>query len=238
MPAPDKKLFVTAERDGDWAWARTQYETSDRTTYDIAKLVNRSQTAVVQRISREGWVRNKVPQAVEQSAQLLLADRQQQLAERTARLEMVERVNVEMQAKALQTHRKDIAQARGLCGKLFQELEYTMGSLPALYDLGEILRAEDERGRDKLNDAYKRVLSMPERTGTLKQLAETLKVLIALERQAYGISGALEDAEAPATSAQALQGMDTVLAKFSMVLQRAHGPQHSTPADVVENGTA
>lgn len=85
------------------------------------------------------------------------------------------------------THRSDIARARRLCMSLLAELEAQTSDVPALNDLGEMLRKEDERGVDKLNDAYRAIISLPERTKTMKALADSLKVVVALEREAMGM---------------------------------------------------
>lgn len=53
--------------------------------------------------------------------------------------------------------------------------------------LGELLRSEDDKGQDKRNDLYMRVIDLPARTKTMKDLADTLKNLITLERQAYDL---------------------------------------------------
>lgn len=210
-----------ATRPGDWAYAQVQYECTARSTYDIAADIGFSQTAVMDRAQRYGWVRNKLPLAVQQAATLIANEKLKVEKDNQARLQVIERVNVEMQAKVLVAHRADIAQARKLCMRLFKELEDLMDFSDDLATLGELLRSEDDRGRDKLNDAYKRVLSMPERTATLRALGESLKTLIALQRQAFGITGVLEDADQPVQDAQAaVQGMDAILAKFATVLQR------------------
>ena len=43
------------------------------------------------------------------------------------------------------------------------------------------------KGQDKLNDLYQKIISLPGRAKTMKDLGETLRVLIALERQAFGL---------------------------------------------------
>ncbi len=43
----------------------------------------------------------------------------------------------------------------------------------------------DDKGQDKLNEIYHKVISMPERVKSVKALSEALKNLIGLERQAY-----------------------------------------------------
>ena len=89
-------------------------------------------------------------------------------------------------------HRSDISRGRALTVKLLAELEAQSGD-PALFaELGEMMRNADERGVDKLNDIYQRVIGLPGRIEGAKKLSETLKNLITLEREAYDIRPAAE----------------------------------------------
>jgi hypothetical protein len=206
-------------RDGDWEYARRLYEFTEHPTRFIAEAINRGQTTVVRRAADEKWMRGRKDYEGERTAQLVAAAVVQAKKERLETFEVMERVNVEMQAKVLVEHRADIKRARSICNKLFIELEDQLKHLPDLHDLGEILRSEDDRGRDKLNDKYKKILSLPDRSAAFKSLTEALKVVIALERQAFGIQGALEDPEKPQTSAETLAGMDKILSRFQTVLK-------------------
>jgi len=100
------------------------------------------------------------------------------------------------------SHRKDIARARGVATSLLIELEQQTGPDAAnlLADLGEMMRKPDERGQDKLNEVYQKVVSLPGRVKTMKDLGESMRVLIGLEREAFGISG--DAGEDPALSGQ------------------------------------
>lgn len=93
-------------------------------------------------------------------------------------------------------HRSDINRGRRLCMSLLAELEAQTSDVPALQRLGKILRSEDDKGQDRLNDVYQAVISLPERTKTMKALADSLKVLIALEREAFNITPADDPADA------------------------------------------
>jgi hypothetical protein len=85
-------------------------------------------------------------------------------------------------------HRRDITRMRNLVLRLLDECE-AEASDPGLFrDIGVIMRSPDDKGQDKLNDAYQKIISLPQRIKGVKELAETLKVLIGLEREAYGIS--------------------------------------------------
>ncbi len=57
-----------------------------------------------------------------------------------------------------------------------------------LYEkLGELMFSPGENGIDKMNDLYQKVISTSSRIDSHKKAVETLKTLIALERQAFGI---------------------------------------------------
>jgi len=84
-------------------------------------------------------------------------------------------------------HRRDIALSRSLCMSLLGELQAQTGNLPGLVELGEILRQPNENGADRLNDIYRAVISLPERSKTMKALSESLKNLVGMEREAYGL---------------------------------------------------
>ena len=85
--------------------------------------------------------------------------------------------------------RKDIQRSRKIAMSLFDELEHQVGIENAenLEKLGELLRSDDDKGRDALNDLYMKIISMPGRVKSMKDLSDTLKTLIALERQAFGL---------------------------------------------------
>jgi hypothetical protein len=84
-------------------------------------------------------------------------------------------------------HRGDITRMRSLVIRLLAECEAEAADPAVFESLGELLRNPDERGQDKLNEAYHKAISLPQRIKGVKELAEALRVLIALEREAYGI---------------------------------------------------
>ena len=87
------------------------------------------------------------------------------------------------------SHRKDIKRARDLTNAMLDELQTQTDPevLDALRELGEIMRAPDEKGVDKLNDLYRYVISLPERSKTLKSLGDTLERLVNMERKAFNM---------------------------------------------------
>lgn len=88
------------------------------------------------------------------------------------------------------SHRRDITRFRALVLKLLAECEAEAADPSLFAELGEILRSPDDNGTDKLNDAYMKAISLSQRIKGVKELADTLKTLVGLEREAYGITEA------------------------------------------------
>ena len=97
--------------------------------------------------------------------------------------------NAQLTAGIRLSHRKDISRARSISMKLFDELELMVGAenVNLLQQLGELLYSPDDKGMDKLNDLYMKIISLPNRVKAIKELSDTMKTLVALERQAYGL---------------------------------------------------
>ena len=74
--------------------------------------------------------------------------------------------------------------------RLLAELEAETGDIDSFRSLGLLLAKPDEKGVDKLNEAYHKAISLPQRVSSVKGLTEALKNLVALEREAYGIASA------------------------------------------------
>ena len=83
--------------------------------------------------------------------------------------------------------RKDVSKARGVAMSLLAELESQVTNKELYENLGELMRTADEKGMDKLNEIYHKVISFGGRTDSMKKLGETLKTLIDLERRVYKI---------------------------------------------------
>lgn len=196
MPTVNPAVFQPG-RERDYEWAQVQYETTDKSLGYIAAEIGVPAPQLASMASRRGWTR-----ATGQRFNAHLAIAEQQLAhveQQRVRMEVIERVNVQMQSDVLARHRKDIATTRDACSALL--LELTAGT------------PDEDIGLE----AKSRVLS---------RLADTLKTLVLLERQAYGIQGVFEDIEKPPgpdADTAAAAAADVVLSKFASVLARNMG---------------
>lgn len=114
------------------------------------------------------------------------------------------------------SHRSDIRRFRSQVMDLLAELEDQTENKELYKELAEVLEAKDKDGNptgtDKLNEIYRRVIGMPQRVDSLKKLSETLKVLIALEREAYNIAAIIDDPAAKAREGVPLSAQDAYMA--------------------------
>ena len=145
--------------------------------------------AINKRAKRDGWVRDlgakiraqadaKVSKAAvsgEVRAHRMVTERQ------------VVDSNVDLQVSIRLSHRTDIQRVKSLLLMLLAEAEHQGANVALYQELGEVLAAPDEKGQDKLGEIYRKAMSLPSRVGVLKQITETLALLIKLEREAFGI---------------------------------------------------
>jgi hydrogenase maturation factor HypF (carbamoyltransferase family) len=205
------------DKAGDWLYAQAQYEQGVKSVPDIAKDVGASTAAIASRAVRERWVRDPAAR-LRIDEERRAADTSIYRKELAKQKDEVIRVTAHMQSKILVGHRADIKQARRLAVHLMNELEAMTSGIEEFKNLGVFLNAPDDRGIDKLNNLYKRVISLPERSATLNSLGSVLKTLIQLERQAFSITGMIEDPEQARAPEEVTKGLNDIMAKFDSVL--------------------
>ncbi len=119
--------------------------------------------------------------------------------------EIVEAV-ASTQATVRLAHRADIERTRRICMSMMTELEQqgTDGALMA--EAADILRSTpteemSKEKRAKLADVAAKAGSLQSRSSTMRALSESLKSLIALERQAFGIREEMPEPPPPGIEA-------------------------------------
>lgn len=109
-------------------------------------------------------------------------------------VETIIQSNAEQMASVRLEHRADIRRGRSLVSKLMTELEETTDNRELFSKLGELMEnAADAGNSDKLNEIYRKVISMPSRTSAVKQLADALKTVITMEREAFGMDKVVDN---------------------------------------------
>lgn len=187
----------------DWERVEADYCAGVKSIREIARENGVTDTGVRDKAKKAGWSRSLTEKVAAKAERLLRNEvlRSQLRTEKAAS----DRELVEASAQAIVnvklSHRKSISRQRELVERLLQELEAQTGDTELFDQLGELMHAPDDKGMDKLNDIYKKVIATPQRIDSLKKLAETLKHLIYLEREAFDIT------PAPTPADNALQAL-------------------------------
>lgn len=181
----------------DWEAIESAYRAGVLSVRELAGKYGISHQAISKRAKKDGWERD-LKAKVQAKADALVAKRE--VARQVATESTIsERQLIEETAEVIATvrmeHRGDIRRARELTNMLFDELAGECGDVAALEQLGELMRREDDKGMDKLNDLYHKIISLPSRVKSMKDLSDSLKTLIGLEREAYSIENKAETKE-------------------------------------------
>jgi hypothetical protein len=107
--------------------------------------------------------------------------------------------NADLVAGVMLSQRKDIQRSRHLAMSLLYELEDQTFSRELFDQLADLVAGPPITGtepadkaaearRQRLLEAFDRVMSTGSRVDSMKKLADTLKTLVALEREAYGLA--------------------------------------------------
>lgn len=181
----------------DWEAIESAYRAGVMSLREIASQHGISEGAIRKRAKRDDWSRDLNAKVKERADDLVRkAEVRKQVRTETV---LSERVLIEATAEVIATvrmeHRGDIRRARELTNTLFDELARECGDVAALEQLGELMRREDDKGMDRLNDLYNKIISLPSRVKSMKDLSDSLKTLIGLEREAYSIDNKVEAKE-------------------------------------------
>lgn len=181
----------------DWEAIETAYRSGVMSLREIASQHGISEGAIRKRAKRDDWSRD-LNAKIQQKADDLVRKQEVRKQVRNEST-LTERVLIEATAEVIATvrmeHRGDIRRARELTNTLFDELGAQCADVSALEQLGDIMFDPDDKGRDRLNEIYQKVISLPSRVKSMKDLSDSLKTLIGLEREAYSIENKAETKE-------------------------------------------
>lgn len=174
----------------DWEAIESAYRAGLLSIREIASQHGITHGAINKRAKRDGWERD-LNAKIKAKADALVSKREVSRVvstEAATNERILIEANAEVIANVRMEHRGDIRRARELTNLLFDELSAECADVAALEQLGELMFSPDDKGRDRMNEIYQKVISMPSRVKSLKDLSDSLKNLIGLERQAYGIT--------------------------------------------------
>lgn len=175
----------------DWERIELDYRAGIKSLREIADGTGVSHVTVSKRAKAHGWVRDlskKIQAKADELVNKAMVNKPVNTASAVSERETID-ANAQAVATVKMAHRKDIQRTRSITMALLDELELQTGrdTVVMLEQLGEIMRSEDDKGQDRLNDLYRKIVSLPGRAKTMKDLGDSLRILVALERQAFGL---------------------------------------------------
>lgn len=185
-------------RSVDWDAIEPQWRAGIKTKLQMSEEFGVSRAAMDKHFAKLGIDRD-LTEKIRAKAEALVTQAQvtrEVTAESVATERDIVDANATMQADAVLGQRKDISRSRGVVKKLFAELETQLDCADDFAKLGDLMASPDDNGTDKLNELYRKVMSLPSRVDSAKKLADALRVLIELERKVLRIKDdtGLEDA--------------------------------------------
>lgn len=228
---------MSEKRAIDWESIEREFRAGVRSVREIAAEFGVSHVAIGKRADRDGWSRD-LGAKIRARAEALVT-KEAVTTQVTAATKVSERILVEANAEAIarvrMAHRTDISKARSLSLQLLAELEFQTGNQELFGQLQELMQPEaDEDSSNaakdrafKLREAFNKAMSLGGRTKTMKDLADTLKTLIALEREAYGLGQPVIEADAldfnsPDVKVEGARRIAFALARANAAMQTVH----------------
>ena len=173
--------------DIDWEAIEREYRAGIKSIRQIGKEFGLTHRSVGQRAAREGWERNlaeKIRQAAKNKLAAEVARSVSVQVPKSVEREIVQ-ANAAIQVAIVREHRVDIQRARKLAQALLGDLEGVVGDRDLLNSLAELITADDKDNRRL--QAFMRAIGINENASTLESLTRSLKHLIGMEREAFGI---------------------------------------------------
>lgn len=172
-----------------WDLVEVDYRAGILSLRAIGAKYGVSDAGILKRAKKENWVRDLGAKIREKAAaKVSAAAVSKPVSIQTAAYEreLVE-ANATLQSDIILAHRQDIQRSRRLTMRLLDELEAQTDNLDLVEQLRELVYAPDDKGVDKRDELIRKVISLSSRSSTMKTLADSLKVLVGLEREAFGV---------------------------------------------------
>jgi hypothetical protein len=192
----------------DWESIESHYRAGVLSVRQIAAIEGVSEAAIRKKAKAAGWARDlteRVQQAVREKLiaepveEAEVRERQAVRAEQREQREQARRADPlpaedivdaasETVVRVVREHRKTIKQSRELLETMLAQLTEAVTEREVL-EL-EIEQATDEDENPKRRNRYLKAVSLPTHVTALRDLSLTLRNLVALEREAFGVGDA------------------------------------------------
>lgn len=207
----------------DWERIEIDYRAGILSVREIASRQGVSHVMIGKRAKKGGWerdlsakIRAKADDLVAKQTATKDKEPSGTQKELTA---VVIKENSEQLASVMLTQRRSVSRAHTLCMRLLEELEATTTDPELFATLGEFLREEGGDAAAKRSAAFEKVMTFTSRVDNMKKLGETLRNLVTVERDIYG----LNNPEPPPPPAPAgASGGHTVVSDDPIAAARAY----------------
>ena len=190
--------------ESDWTLVEKDYRAGLLSDRQIGEKYGVSHGSVQQQAKKRGWSRNLIGRSVAKAEEKLAREElATKLASETKVASEKELVDSTSDAlvEVMRGHRSDASRLRSVVTALLSKVETIINETELFEQIGDLCAAPDEKGIDKINDLYRKVIELPAQTDTTKKLAETMKILIELERKIFKIDVGDDPIEAAARGA-------------------------------------
>jgi hypothetical protein len=176
----------------DWEAIEALYRCGLLSIREIAKTHGLSDGAVRKRAKRDGWDRDLTAKVnAKVRSELVRTEVRTEVRTQDA---VSERAMVEAGAAQIialvRDHRTQISRHRALVDKLMEQLEGAADHRDLLKQIIDDVEDGSTGASAKRREALMRAVALSSHASVLKNLADTLKVVIALEREAFNVTAA------------------------------------------------
>lgn len=184
---------MSAKPIADWPAITVDWRAGIKTKLEMSQEYGVSRQAIEKHFAKRGIERDlkakinaKADAIVAKAAVKVTTERP------VASEEEIIEANAQVVADVHGRQRGLIARLRNVVAGMLAEVDAEVANPELFEKMGELLA---EESGEKLNELYRKVMSLPSRVDSVKKLSETLKILIALEREAYNIQPGADPAK-------------------------------------------
>lgn len=185
----------SAENAIDWDAVRRQYRLGKQSNKQLAMLFQISASSIGRRADKEGWIVDKAEEVDAVTNSLLIQNASGNANPNATPTQLEIKVAAQTNADKILEHRLALDRLRRLRDKLLDEVEIVTDNRDLFQQLGDLLdqSGPDSNGtwrRDKVNELYRKVVSLTERIENTKRLVEIDERVRRGEREAFGLDRA------------------------------------------------
>jgi hypothetical protein len=181
----------------DWEAIEGMYRAGLLSVREIARSHGISHVAILKRAKADGWARDLTAKVRHQVTTALVTSEVTKEDLATER-EIVEAAAAQVIA-LVRSHRKEIGRSRAMITTLMDQLEMAAASRDLLEQIIDEVEDGSTGASTKRREALFKAVALPAHAAVLKILADTLKTVIGLEREAFNVSAATSEPAAVET---------------------------------------